>query len=241
MAAYVDDELTPEGISEEKPLEGMEKPEILAENLVAEVLTSFQVSATTPIEVVSRKDNEGVVLVFSEDDFQELPVKVVESLSRTNKERYFLTLGAFRYLAEKRKFAGLPDLGIVAAGASATQQLDVDGKDPSMHYVWKRPDELQKCLRDGYVTCTEEEVVTFSPRGSSIHTVGVMGNTELILMKIPQERYDADQRDQAERKRLRDEGMEQQAREEISKIGPLYDPKGAKRDHPFTVIGKADE
>jgi hypothetical protein len=111
-------------------------------------------------------------------------------------------------------------INVSARFASATARLRVDNKDPNMHYVWKRPDELRQAAYEGYKIAKGTNLRTFSGRpDSEVHRVGAMGDDELILMQIPGKLAEERQRAVGEKSKKRIERFDDASAEEIEKSG----------------------
>jgi len=189
----------------------------------------------TPQEVLSL-DKEDYLLYFedSPDRFLELPLEVVQSLSKRNREAYSLGFLYSRKLAEERLN---PPSGIkVTPGyASARQQLKVAGGRKGMHRVWQRPDQVRRRLQEGYKVCNDPTVQTFNSMVGSTHTLGDTrgGDPEQILLEIPQETFDAHQQALADKAVGKSRAVDEATRATLDRLGgPLPERFGAKANTP---------
>jgi len=174
----------------------------------------------TPMEKVVELDNNGVELEFDHhpEKFLRLPSDVTRELSYNNKQRYFVSKGMAEETLDlsaydQRMFKPEP------GRAMATDRLEVLNKDPNFHYCWKRPDELQHCKMDGYVIADDRQLGTFHGDVGSARTVGADGKTELVLMKLPKEKYQQQRAANKELNQRRKAGVEQDAKAFIERKG----------------------
>lgn len=173
----------------------------------------------TPQEVV-QWDTEGKELYFSDqrDEFLELPPEVAENLGFYNKMRYFtarnIVQGSLDLSgADGRQFKPQP------GRATAAQQMSVYGKDPRFHYCWKRPDELWQARREGYVIASDPTLDTFYGDAGNSHTVGLQGQEEMVLTKIPKETYEVNKAQAVEKSRERRAAVESNAIQDMISSG----------------------
>ena len=120
-----------------------------------------------------------------------------------------------------------------AAYASATNRMRIENGRPGMHYAWKRPDELQMCMYEGFKICQDPLIKTFGmfdENGSSLegstHYVQANGEIELVLMEIPQERSDARRKAIEDLSKKRNAAVDAAIKAELESLGG--DPEGAK-------------
>ena len=121
-----------------------------------------------------------------------------------------------------------------ATYASATNRLRIENGRPGMHYAWKRQDELQQCMYEGFKICQDPLVKTFGmfdEHGSSLegstHYVQANGEIELVLMEIPQERADARRKEIEDLSKKRNAAVDKAIKEELEALGG--DPDGVER------------
>lgn len=197
----------------------------------------------TPEKVISL-DQEGSLLVFDDepDRFLELPLEVVQSLSKRSKLSYSLAFYYSRKMAEERLN---PPSGIeVTPGyASARQQLKIEGGRKGMHRAWQRPDQVQKRLRQGYKVCDDPSVQTFNSTVGSTRTLGDMrgGEPEQILMEVPQETYDARQQQLADKSVGKSRAIEESTQASLERMGgklPAQFGAGANTPKQKEVVRK---
>lgn len=94
-----------------------------------------------------------------------------------------------------------------------------------MHYCWKRPDELVQAGVLGY-KIVHGDVGTFAQKGDGTHRVGAFGQDELVLMQIPQEKFDAIEAEAGAKSRTRLESQTNKAESVISEAGGVpFHPK----------------
>lgn len=179
---------------------------------------------TDPQDVV-QYDNERKNLVFSGEPgkFLELPDEVIDQLSNRSKTAYFSAYGLHEWYQRNAGEERVSDhIKVSPRLATATAQLEVSNKDPKMHYCWKRTDEKYLSERDGYRVASDPALKTFrEDADNTVRTVGSDGDTELILMKIPKEDFEARQRAISEKSRRRIEGADNQAKEDIRRAGGI--------------------
>lgn len=173
----------------------------------------------TPEEVIELA-NQGVDLYFADekDRFLELPSAAVESLDFYNRQRYFTARNIMHgnldlSAADGRKYKPQP------GRATAAQQMSVYGKDPRFHYCWKRPDELRQAAREGYVIAGDPTLDTFYGDAGSSHTVGLQGQEEMVLTKIPKEEFEASKAQAVKKSKDRRASVESNAIADILKGG----------------------
>lgn len=121
-----------------------------------------------------------------------------------------------------------------ATFASATNRLKIENGKPGMHYAWKRQDELQMCMYEGFKICQDPNVKTFGmfdEYGSSLegstHYVKANGEIELVLMEIPQERADARRKAIEDLSKKRNAAVDDAIKAELEALGG--DPEGVER------------
>lgn len=205
-----------------KMLEGT--PAVLEPEVVAP--KTLKVSLDIPTPEVLRLEKEGFTLFFDDEPgkFKELPSGVVEALSSMNKSRYFVALGAHERLRDQKehpeKFV-TPGITVSPRLASATGRLEVRGRKPGMAYCWKRTDELQQAAYDGWKVSADANLKTFGGEVGSSHQVAAGGNTELVLMEIPEETEKQMLAAPAKQSKARAEGVEKATMEDMKRSGGL--------------------
>ena len=176
----------------------------------------------------------GADLRFADEpgQFLELADAHVRELRKTDREKYFVAHGAWR-MEMNQRLAETEGIRVSGRLAAATARLDVEGKDPSMHYCWKRPDELRQAGYDGYEIAKGANLRSFSGKSGSVHRVGAMGEDELILMQKPKEQAERDLLEPAEKSRQRVKNFDKASKSDIGQYA--YDPTtGARGGGNFT-------
>jgi hypothetical protein len=111
--------------------------------------------------------------------------------------------------------------------ALANSKLEVAGKNPELHYAWRRPDQVRRDMLRGYRMCQDERVNTMISRSSSLHTVSAMGEDELYLMEIPKEKKKALDELKKKRSKIYEEGPEENFKRETGRLA--YDGRTDRR------------
>ena len=195
-------------------------------------------------EDVLRLDKVGYELTFDEslEKFPEYDDEFIKELSFVNQRNYFvaqgLHIGAKRVAEEQP--SGLEIMPVTPRDGMATSRLQVFKKKPGFHYAWRRPDELREAQMQGY-SIVGDEVETFASSGSKgHHEVSAFGQTELVLMKIPQKIFEERQRAVDSRSKERIEAVENTAVNEMtSSGGKPYIPK-SKDSHNWSEAKAED-
>lgn len=164
--------------------------------------------------------------------FLELDDEHVRELRKGDREKYFVAHGAWR-MEMNQRLSESEGIRVSGRLAAATARLEVDGKDPGMHYCWKRPDELRQAGYDGYEIAKGKNLRSFGGKSGAVHRVGAMGEDELILMQKPREQAERDLREPAERSRRKVKSFDEASKAEIGQFA--YDPTtGARGGGNFT-------
>lgn len=152
------------------------------------------VTLDTSIKDVLKWDLEGKDVYFDDEDekFLFIPEDIVKELSLITKQRYKLAKRVYDDAKKDKEKYGdgleyLSKIKVSGRYASATQKLKVHQQKKGFHVCYKRPDEVQSCLADGYRIA--KDVKTFNSDVGSVHYVGSHGEPELILMEIPEEEF----------------------------------------------------
>ena len=182
---------------------------------------------TEPKDVVEL-DQKGFLLIFDHEveRFRELPDEVVQELGYENRVNYGVARGVFLALKKDgdRPFHGIEILPPMAA--SAGRRLEVTGLGPGMHACWKRPDELVQAGMLGYKIVQGGGVQTFAQKGDGTHRVGAFGKDELILMEIPQEKFEAIEAEAGAKSRALIENQSNKSEDAIRAAGGVpFKPK----------------
>jgi len=195
-------------------------------------------------EDVLKLDKAGYELTFDESlgKFPKYDDEFIKELSFANQRNYFVSQGL--YLGAKRvaeeKPSGIEVTPVAPRQGMATSRLEVYNKSPKFHYAWRRPDELRQAQMEGY-SIVGDEVESFASSGSKgHHEVSAFGQTELVLMKIPQETFKARQRAVDLRSKERIEAVENTAISEMKAAhGKPYIPKDRDR-HNWSEVKTED-
>jgi hypothetical protein len=161
----------------------------------------------TETEVLALNE-KGVKLNFSVEEFLELSEDAVKALYRENLMNYS---GAKALYARHKRYEEQPDVlkrvkakskPLRTLGNTATRKLRAkEFVKPGMHPCWKRPDEVDEALEQGYTFVPDGEGGTKARRtkvgeaddGSEefagFRQVKDRGKVEQVLMQIPEERY----------------------------------------------------
>lgn len=224
----------PESLEEIIPKKPLEKKRPVGRPPKAEKKVSISID-NTPTEVLSLS-KEDYLLFFedSPDRFLELPLEVVQDLSRRSRESY---LSAFYYSRQLTRERLNPPSGIkVTPGyASARQQLKVSGGRKGIHRAWQRPDQVRRRLQEGYKVCNDPDVQTFNSMAGTTHTLGDMrnGEPEQILLEIPEETFDAHQEALADKAVGKSRAIDEATQASLDRMGgPLPERFGAKANTP---------
>ncbi len=190
---------------------------------------------------VLKLDQAGNELIFDEsvEKFPKYDDKFIKQLSFVNQRNYFvsqgLNIGAKRVAEEKP--SGIEVMPVVPRQGMATSRLNVYNKPKGWHFTWKRPDELRQAQLEGYAMA-KGEVATFASSGSKgHHEVAAFGETELVLMKIPEKLFKERQRVVDLKSKERIKGVEATAANEIRAAGGKpYDPSKSDVRHNWSEV-----
>lgn len=188
---------------------------------------SLTIDIDTSEEDMLKYQEKGYILFFDTKigRFKKLTPEQVKKLDQNNKVRYFVAVGEHQNLLEESDdpFSGL-DLKVDKMAYSATEALEVFGKDPNFHYAWKSPEKLQRAQREGFVPAKEANLKTAVGSGTEVRKIGAYGKDELVLCKMPKELHERKVREKLQmNKELEGAGI-RQGIEEISKAGKVYIP-----------------
>lgn len=141
-------------------------------------------------ENIIRLDKDGVVLVFEQTDkFMPLSDGTLEALSRENRLRFSMAK-EFHDAWRGDEHAKLVEEFKVdrQMTGSATDKMQIEGQK-GMHVRWCSPNNIEKYRGLGYrIVATDEANSYLGPKGGH-HEIGNLGQTELVAMEIPEERY----------------------------------------------------
>lgn len=193
----------------------------------------LRILADTDIDLIIAADQNGNRLEFSVENFKELPEKEWKKLSPEGIASYISTREAVKRGNESLSDPPLPAFSITPEGASATAQLSVEGRDPKMHYAYVRPYEVGIRERQGYVKANQEsdkDLIVFNRRGSTPF-VGTVANPELVLMKIPEKKFQEEILGPSVRESQRNNGnLESTTAERIEQQGVIVNRTGGKKN-----------
>lgn len=174
-------------------------------------------------------DKDGKFLFFESapGKFVELDRSTINKLSERNKISYLSALGSNRLERESVKTPQTPNLSVRPAIVMAGMKLEVTGKNPAWHYVWKRPDELHTATAEGYWEVDNSGgEKSFFKDFTGRHVVGKEGHEDLILMATTQENYKARLRAISEKSRRFDVANTEGAKEALERLGGQpFEPK----------------
>jgi hypothetical protein len=228
---------TDEGVVPEEDAEFFAPPPVeeVKKNKVEEIPDRTFISLDDSIEKIVYLDKEGVDLFFEDDPgkFRELPEKVVDVLSKINRERYRTSRDINKRRVREEEHPEefrTPGISVISQYATARNRLKVEGKRPGYHYAWKAPHELTQAARLGYRIAKHPGLETFSQEGEETHKVSAFGEDELVLTEVPEETYQAILKHHSDKSRRRVDTTEQSGAAEIRASGGVaFDPKRARK------------
>lgn len=159
----------------------------------------------TDLKKVLDWDNKGYAFQYDFDRFQKFDDEVIKKLSHKNREGYFIAQGVARKLEEQeeerksgfRRTEG-PKIGSVGdklelnlIGGSATGRTTVKDGRKDTHYCLKRAGELGEAVEAGYdfVDSSDPVKTPGMAQVAGSRRISSHGEDELVLMKIPEEKY----------------------------------------------------
>jgi hypothetical protein len=191
-------------------------------------ITEREILLDTTVSQIVNWDKAGDRLVFDYEKLRLLPDEVVQELHHENKTAYIVAKSvndtvrrheAERAAGERGPIGSTVEV-IAPLGGSATGRLRLKQKDPKFHYCFKRTDEINDCLDEGYqIVNGDDPVKSPGARGpSGTRRISHHGEDELILLKIPESRYQGhlqavSQISQGAGKRVREESRERMEKE----------------------------
>ncbi len=214
-----------------------EKNVVDVENDVKEVKEkspkSLIVDIDTNTEDMLKYEEKGYELFFETavGKFKKLMPKDIKKLKRDNQTRYYVASGQHQQNVDESDdpFSGM-DIQVDSKAYSATEALEVEGKDPNFNYAWKSPEKLQRAAREGFVPVRDPDIKTAVGGGSEVRKIGAYGKDELILCKQPKELHEKMIREQAERSASLEASTYQQGINEIDSVGKSYVPPSDRSD-----------
>lgn len=148
------------------------------------------VSGELSQEEVMELDGQGAELLFDPDDFRVLDDDGVNALRFVNARNYFMNFELFQAVKRNKARGKLPDVQVLRSlSGNALDTLSLDKKDPRWHYCYKRPDEVDSCVNSfGYSVVSEDKKVDPVVGNRKVNS-DKPGVPELVLLKIPTERF----------------------------------------------------
>jgi hypothetical protein len=204
----------------------LEQAKAKEELAVLSASKSVKITLDNTPEQVLNFEKEGYTLFFEDEPgkFLNLPQEVVDKLNSSNRTRFLVACGVHARLRQEQEHPeNLRSAGLEISPrlASATSRLLVRGKKPGMAYCWKRTDELRQASYEGWKVATDPGLETFGGEAGSTKQVSAGGQTELVLMEIPEETSLAMQRASAEKSEKRARNVESSTAEDIRKSGGI--------------------
>lgn len=184
--------------------------------------------------------NVEISFADSKGEFLQLSSEAIKKLRMADREKYFLAFGRYQFAVEEALDEATEIEGLKISGrlASATSRLEVSGKDPKLHYCWKRPDELRQAGYEGYQVAKGSQLRSFGGGPGTVHRVGALGEDELVLMQKPKEQAQKDLLAPAQKSKNRVRQFDKAAKESIGRHA--FDDSGAKAGSPFTPTRKGE-
>ena len=205
---------------------------------------NITITLDNSFEDVLKYDSDGYLMIFDDvpGRFMRLADKQFRELSPVNKGAYAVAKLGHDDAVKQRDNPTFLKYGDTSQYANPVDQLTVGGKDPGMAYSWKRPDQLRRVAMQGWKVDQDEGVDTFKRDASSVHTVGAAdrGDAELILHKMPRDKYEAIKKAGRDRSEVLRSGQKEAATREIARgeggRGVPYDPDADVNDtrHPWS-------
>ena len=164
------------------------------------------ISLDTDPQAVAQWDLDGIIFEYDFDNFLELPDKVVAALGHANTASYFISKtiadklkeqekereeGVRRGKDEPRISAGKETSSLNLIGGTATSRTEVSGGRPNTHYCLKLPEQISEALDAGYslVDASDPVKTPGMTKVGGSRRISRHGEDELVLLKIPEERY----------------------------------------------------
>ena len=195
------------------------------------------IDATTSPEDVLNYNDEGYVIVWDPDDFQELKPTVLSKLRKENKDRY----RAMRALAKEVKDRPATDdevaasIQVTASAGRAETKMDIKNRKKDMSYRWERPDMVDVRLEQGYRFARDVKTLHGSDR-DGVHRISAHGQDELIAMEIPKSKLKALREERLRRRQRAIDGVSIQGRSELERLGgnPIGDENDRAEFKPIS-------
>ncbi len=165
------------------------------------------ISLDTSPESIAKWDLEGIIFEFDFEEFLDLSDEMVAALGHINKRNYFVAKTIADKLKEQEKEreegerGPVGELEVVGAkkdklefnliGGTATAKTQVTGGRKETHYCLKLPEQLSESLDAGYsfVDSSDPVKTPGMTKVAGTRRISSHGEDELILMKIPEKRY----------------------------------------------------
>ena len=165
------------------------------------------ISLDTSPQSIAKWDLDGIIFEFDFEKFLDLSDEMVAALGHINKRNYFVAKTIADKLKEQEKEreegirgpagelevvgAGKDKLKFNLIGGTATSKTQVSGGRKNTHYCLKPPEQLSEALDAGYsfVDSSDPVKTPGMTKVAGTRRISSHGEDELILMKIPEERY----------------------------------------------------
>ncbi len=169
-----------------------------------------EISLDNSVEDVLQWNEEGFRLRFDYRRMLILPDEAVSELYKENRTDYKFAHDLWKEVERQKKEGSRKDPNdprIEVLGGSASGRVRIEGKQEGMHYSAQRAEDVFSLMRQGYQVCDSSDPATFGDgtAGGVKCTHARNGDKELVLVKIPKERYEAHLKavGEASRKRCR--------------------------------------
>jgi hypothetical protein len=189
---------------------------------------TIDVHLLTPTDEILEWDREGALLRFDPEpgNFIGLEESFVRQLSNEGRLAYSTARNANIELereAEGQRATSTPGLDIqyspTLGQGSASRRVRIDGQEEGMHYYWAGAWEYKDRVTEGYQVVGRDEVRTASQTPSNSHQLMRNGQPEHILLKIPEERYQAHLKAVGNMSSLAVKGNEEGVMEKLKQAG----------------------
>jgi hypothetical protein len=153
-----------------------------------------EISLDNTVEEVLKWNEDGVRLRFDYKRFLLLPEDAERALYKENAQDYGFAKGLWKEIERQKKEGSRKDPDdprIEVLGGSASGRMAIRNKDPNMHYSPQRAEDVYGLLSQGYQVCDSSDPASFGDgaAGGVKCTHKRDGSKELVLLKIPKERY----------------------------------------------------
>ena len=160
----------------------------------------------TPVQKLLEWDKNGSRFQWDFEKFPELDPDTLAELGQFNREGYLISKGVADKLKKQAdevesglrrkdgpRIESVPDrLDLNIIGGSAAGRTHITGGRKDTHYCLKREDELEESIDAGYdfVDSSDPVKTPGMTKVGGTRRIARHGQTEMVLMKIPKERYD---------------------------------------------------